>query len=183
MTKCSKFINETTGNIKSQLKEAIKSRILIGLVPPLNLFFLPCLSLFFLFFSPPRATVLKKVHSECVQCVVVLERKPLIYVLCKICLYVKAHRGLCCVCCLCLLSPAEAPLPLWLHAEEFQEVRRTASTRFYYNTSRSSSSRPFTSETLTRAVSISSQLRLFSVYALERSVNCVSTVALMHQFI
>lgn len=40
VTKCCKFINETIGNIKSQLKEDIKSRILIGLVPPLNLFFL-----------------------------------------------------------------------------------------------------------------------------------------------
>lgn len=49
MTKCSKFINETMGNIKSQLKEAIKSRILIGLVPPLNRFFF-FLSLFFFFF-------------------------------------------------------------------------------------------------------------------------------------
>lgn len=44
VTKCCKFINETTGNIKSQLKEAIKSKILIGLVPPLNLF---SVSLFF----------------------------------------------------------------------------------------------------------------------------------------
>lgn len=50
MTKCSKFINETMGNIKSQLKEAIKSRILIGLVPPLNRFFFFFVSfLFFLF--------------------------------------------------------------------------------------------------------------------------------------
>lgn len=46
MTKCSKFINETMGNIKSQLKEAIKRRILIGLAPPLTVFFLS-LSLFF----------------------------------------------------------------------------------------------------------------------------------------
>lgn len=49
MTKCSKFINKTMGSIKSQLKEAIKSRILIGLVPPLNLFF--CLFFFFFFFK------------------------------------------------------------------------------------------------------------------------------------
>lgn len=35
MTKCCKFINKTMGNIKSQLKEAIKSRLLIGLVSPL----------------------------------------------------------------------------------------------------------------------------------------------------
>lgn len=33
-TKCGIFINETVGNIKSQLNKAIKSRILIGLLPP-----------------------------------------------------------------------------------------------------------------------------------------------------
>lgn len=33
-TKCGIFINETVGNIKSQLNEAIKSGILIGLLPP-----------------------------------------------------------------------------------------------------------------------------------------------------
>lgn len=42
VTKCSKFINKTMGSIRSQLKEAIKRRILIGLVGPLKHFF--CLS-------------------------------------------------------------------------------------------------------------------------------------------
>lgn len=33
VTKCSVFINETMGNIKRQLKEAIKTKNLIGLLP------------------------------------------------------------------------------------------------------------------------------------------------------
>lgn len=66
VTKCSKFINETMGNIKSQLKEAIKSRILIGLVLPLNLFFCVFSSLLSFFF--PRALVLKSSELMCSVC-------------------------------------------------------------------------------------------------------------------
>lgn len=60
MTKCSKFINNTMGNIKSQLKEAIKSRILIGLVSPLKRFF--SVSLFL------RAVALKSSELMCSVC-------------------------------------------------------------------------------------------------------------------
>lgn len=64
MTKCSVFINETMGNIKRQLKEAIKSQNLIGLLPTKP--FPSCL-----FFSSNGR---KKVLNLCIK-YVVLERK------------------------------------------------------------------------------------------------------------
>lgn len=67
MTKCGIFINETMGNIKSQLKEAIKSRILIGLLPLLDRFPSPLsLTLSLCLFIKSNRTKKKKVLNNCV---------------------------------------------------------------------------------------------------------------------
>lgn len=200
------------GNIKSQLKEAIKSRILIGLVPPLNRFCFFFVSfLFFFFLSKSNGT---KKSSEWMYSVgeersllesyMLVSCRSLLYILEN---FVKIRLGVrsndcrswwfllspaavspavkllwsCCLCSSCWRVSRRANLLEW---------QITTSTRFYYETRRLQTilSPHSVLENLTQAAvgalePSAFQFLLIGVCAREEPVNCVYTVALMHQII